>query len=158
LRGFLVRRCGLARKQVRPETSLQIAIPERQRQGRLQQLSAHLAIISPPELVRPGWLKALLLLLIALAGLIGFLACANSKVPPWLSALLALAATGYVGVAATKPWRTEFPKELGTVGALVRWIMTRKANLAAPETISWTRDQVAARVREIVVNILACET
>src|SRR5262249_42255527 len=132
--------------------------PELQRQVRLQQLSADLAIISPPELVRPDWLKALLLLLIALAGLIAFLSCANSKVPPWLSALLALAATVYVGVAATKPWRTEFPKELGPVGALARWIMTRKANLAAPEATSWTRDQVAARVREIVLNVLACES
>src|SRR5262245_51257476 len=51
VRGFLMRRCGLQRKQVRPETTLDASIPLTARYPRLQQLSTELAITSEPQLV-----------------------------------------------------------------------------------------------------------
>jgi hypothetical protein len=126
LRRFLVRQCGLARKQVKPETTLRAAIPRTQRRLQLQQLSAELAMHSHPELERPEWLKALLWGLALLTGLAVAISLAHSKLPVWLPSLLAAIATGYMGVAATENRRTEFPKELATVGEFARWIMTHK--------------------------------
>lgn len=151
----------MPRKTVTPETSLRIAFPREHRHAWLHQLSAELAIESPAELVRPDWVKAFLLMLASLAGLTAAISVFHSSLPYsllWLPALLAVIATAYVGEVATRRFRTEFPKDLATIGQLARWVMTRKPTLAASNTSSWTRDQVAARVREIVVKTLACES
>lgn len=57
----------------------------------------------------------------------------------------------------TKGCCTEFPKGTTTVGELARWIMSHKADLANVTTQGWTREQVAMRVREIVIDVLCCE-
>ena len=58
----------------------------------------------------------------------------------------------------TQPLCREFPKELKTIGDLARWIMTHKADLPTATAPAWTRDQIAARVREIVVDVLGCKS
>ena len=159
LRRFFVSHRALSRKTVAPDTSLRIAFPREHRHAWLQQLSAELAIESPPELVRPDWLKASLFMLACLAGLAAAISFVHSGLPYsllWLPAL-AVIAIGYIGEVATRRFRTKFPKDLATIGHLARWVMTHKPNLAGPNTTSWTRDQVAARVREIVVKTLACD-
>jgi acyl carrier protein len=158
VRRFFVGQCGLQRMAVRPDTSLRVAIPRAHRLPRLQQLSAELAIGSQPELVRPDWMKSLLWALAFVAGIAATISLANWKLPIWLPGPIAMIAAGYLGAAATKSWRIEFPKGLRTVGELARWILTRKADLAIPEKTSWTREQVASRVREIVVDTLCCES
>jgi hypothetical protein len=160
LRRFFVRRSALPRKKVRPETKLRIAFPRPERREWLQQLSTELAIQSPPELVRPQWLNTSLFVLASIAGLTAAISFAHLKFPPsllWLPALLAGAAAGYIGATATQNYCTEFAKELTTLGQLAHWIMTHKSDLAGSPTPSWTCDQVAARVREIVVKTLACD-
>jgi hypothetical protein len=91
-----------------------------------------------------------------LSGLATAVAFVGSPVPFWLPALVAAGLAGYIGAAATKSWRTEFPKELTTLGEFARWIMTHKPGLASAGTTTWTRDQVSARVRAIVVESLGC--
>lgn len=63
----------------------------------------------------------------------------------------------FVGTMITKPLRTEFPKELSSAGGLALWIRRHKAALANKSQKAWTRDQIAARVREIDIDTLACE-
>ena len=50
----------------------------------------------------------------------------------------------------------EFPPLVATVGDLARWIMAHKPDLAGLVRGRWTREQVAARVREIVIEQLDC--
>ena len=158
LRWFLVHRCGFPRKQVRLQTSLPTVFPPGERQSRLQQLSAELAIPPLPALVRPNWLTTLLWGLALFAGLAAAVTLTHSNLPVWLPSLLVITVTGYLGAVVTRTWRTEFPNELRSVEELARWIMTHKSDLAVPETTRWTRAQVAARVQEIVIKTLGCES
>lgn len=159
LRGFFVRRCELQRKQIRPHASLRETIPPENRQYWLQQLSAELMITSLPKLVRPDWLKTLLWGLALLAGFAAAVSLGRLNSPLWLPGLLAAAiATGYIGMAVTKSCCTEFPKDVSTVGALAKWVLTHKPDLAIPEKTSWTREQVVSRVREIVIYTLGCDS
>jgi hypothetical protein len=65
--------------------------------------------------------------------------------------------SGGIGVKLTRPLCTEFPKALQTIGELARWVMTHKGDLANASPSGWTRDQVSARVREIIVEHLGCK-
>jgi acyl carrier protein len=159
LRSFFVRRCGLQRKQLTPETSLRLTMPAVNRQQCLGQLSAELAITSLPELVRPDWLKTLLWVLALLAGFAAAISLGRLNSALWIPGMLAaMIAAGYIGATATKSRCTEFPKDVRTVGDLAKWVLTHKPDLATPEKTSWTREQVACRVREIVINTLGCES
>jgi acyl carrier protein len=157
LRRFLVRRYSLVRKTVRPDTLLSTAFPTEGRFARLQQLSADLAIQPCPQLVRPDGLKLGISAVALAAGAAAAVPFTHSPIPIWIPALLAAIGTAVLGAFATKTFCTEFPEELATVGHLARWIMTHKPDLATAETPGWTREQVAARVREIVIQTLGCK-
>jgi acyl carrier protein len=158
LRGFFLRRSHLQRRQIKPDTSLHETILRVERRQLLQQLATDLAIPTPVGLVRPEWLKAMLFFIAVAAGLAAF-ACSTWYGPAAFPiAALALLATALTGVAVTSSWRTEFPKELRTMGQLARWVMTHKSDLANERSSRWTRHQIAARVREIVIKQLRCES
>ena len=156
LRRFLLGQCALARNDIAPRAELKELFPRNQRPTVIAQFGTALAI-PVPGLVRSGWLKTALFAVASLSGLAAALACVNSIIPAWLPGLFAIALTGYAGAIATRRLRTEFPKGICTVRDLSRWIMTHKKDLAVPETTAWTREQVATRVREIVVDTLGCE-
>ncbi len=156
LRGFFLRQSALARSGIAPRTELKDLFPRNQRPTVLAQFATSLAIPAP-GLVRPGWLKIALIGVALLSGLAAAFAFVNSTISAWLPALFAIALTGYAGAIATRGLRTEFPKGICTVADLSRWVMTHKKDLAVPETTAWTREQVATRVREIVVDTLCCE-
>jgi hypothetical protein len=158
LRQFLVRRCSLDRKTVRPDTLLSTAFPTEGRLTRLQQLSADLAIQSSPQLVRPQGLKLCISALALAAGTGAAVPFTHSPIPIWVPALLAATGSAVLGAFVTRTFCTEFPEELTTVSHLAHWIMTHKPDLATAETTGWTREQVAARVRDIVTQTLGCES
>ena len=158
LRRFLVERCALQRGSVRPDVPLHTMLARDQRCERLQQLTAELALSSMPQLVRSDRLISLLCLMASLAGLVTALCWKPSIFPAWVPTLGAVIATGWIGAAITRGHRTTFPSEYATVGQLARWIMTHKSDLAIPLSPGWTRDQISARVREIVVRTLGCES
>jgi len=156
LRGFFVRRCAFERKQVRPEMELSTAFPPTERKARLQLLSTELSIESLPQLVRPGWLTAMLATITFAAGLTAAVWSSHLNLPLWVTVPLAIGVTAYAAATVTRHLRTEFPKSLPTVAGLATWIMCHKPDLATAGKPAWTRDQVAARVREIVVGTLGC--
>jgi acyl carrier protein len=158
LRGFLVSRYSLGRKTIRPDTLLSTAFPTERRFAGLQQLSADLAIQPCPPLVRPLGLKLSISAIALAAGVGAAVPFAHSPIPIWIPASLTAIGTAVLGVFVTRTFCTEFPDELSTVGHLARWIMTHKPDLATAETTGWTREQVAARVREIVIQNLCCES
>jgi acyl carrier protein len=162
LRGALIHRCALTRKHIKPDAPLRTTILRPVRRAQLNQLACDLAIPRRPELVRPAWVKASLTALALLAGTAAVVATYKA-IPSaafllWLPALAAALATAYVGIKATTGLEIDFPKGFDTIGDLARWVMTHKNDLATPATSAWTRTQVAARVREIVINVLGCES
>ena len=82
----------------------------------------------------------------------------HTGAPALISPLVAVIITGTLGVVATRSCRTEFPKGFRTAGDLARWIMEQKVDLANCGTKGWTREEVAAGVRKILVEILGCES
>jgi hypothetical protein len=155
LRTFLLGKCGLARSSVTPRAQLGELLPAKRRPAVFGHLAAEL-VIPAPALVRADWLKGVLITAGLLSGVVAF-ACAGPNGLTWLPALLAMALTGYLGAVATRGLQTEFPKELRTVADLARWIVRHKRDLVAPGTPAWTREQVAGRVRQIVIDALRCE-
>jgi hypothetical protein len=49
-----------------------------------------------------------------------------------------------------------FPPQVATVGDLSRWIVAHKTDLTASGPGKWTREQIAARIRGIVIEQLGC--
>ncbi len=158
LRKSLVRQGGWKRSAITPAMPLGALIPRHQRRGLLASVMTELGINRPPDLVRPNWLKALLLGGSVLAGLAAAIASIHAFNTLGLWGFMGVAIlAGVIGIRLTKPMCTEFPRQLQTIGDLSRWVMTHKSDLANAVTSGWTRDQVVARVREIIVEQLGCK-
>jgi hypothetical protein len=63
---------------------------------------------------------------------------------------------GFLAKAATRAGCAEFPPQAATVGDLSRWIVAHKTDLVPSTPGKWTREQVAARIRDIAVEQLGC--
>ncbi|MFN7137725.1 MAG: hypothetical protein ACK4UN_00120 [Limisphaerales bacterium] len=109
-------------------------------------------------LVRPEWLPILLFSVSVVAGFVATIAINPGTILGMFSTLAGTcAAIGFLGVKLTETCRTEFPKDMRTVGEFSRWLIGRNPKLVDDQRSVWTREQIAARVREIVVDILGCE-
>jgi acyl carrier protein len=162
LRKSLLRNGQWKRADIAPATRLSVLIPRPQRQALLQQTALELGIKKPPGLKRRQWLEALRLGMTLVAGLgvmqLAYpgLASLAFLLPFFVFAGVAIL-IGYISGRLTENWRTEFPKDLQTVGDLARWVMTHKPDLAQATVPGWTRNQIAGRVREIIVDVLGCK-
>lgn len=162
LRTALLRQLPLERRDVAPAVRLADLVPRKRfRKPLLEQLAAELGTGPLPALLRPPWLVRLLAVVCTLAG-IGCAVLLSQWAPtvkrPYLfvaGAFTALIA-GYLSQCVTRSCRTQFPPLAATVRDLARWILAHKSDLAGPVPGRWTREQVAARVREIVVEQLDC--
>lgn len=155
LRSFCVRTWAIERNRVKPKVALQDLLPRHQRHRFFEALGQSLTIATP-RLRRPQWLVTLLMACAALAGLAVAMLSVRLGVNSWLPALMAVPVVGYVGARATNHLRSEFPEGLVTVGDLSRWVMSCKPDLAVASTTAWTREQVATRIKTIVVDQLGC--
>ena len=63
---------------------------------------------------------------------------------------------GFLAAAATRACRVNFPPQVTTVADLSRWIVAHKSDLASSTSGKWTREQVAARLRDIAIEQLGC--
>lgn len=158
LRKSLLRHGGWKRSEIAPATVLATLIPRERRRALMENLTAELGIKKPPELVRARWLNIALLVGSLLAGLFAALATGHGleSVAIWIFIGVAILTAG-VASRLTKPLSKEFPSNLQTVGDLARWVMTHKPDLAQATVPGWTHDQIVARVREIIVDVLGCK-
>jgi acyl carrier protein len=155
VRRSLLHHGGWKRSEIKPSTSLARLVTKSQRRELLKKVTIDLGMDKPPEFVRPGWVNTLLLCGPVLAG--GAAGVATGHVLGSFSVIVFIVvavATGAIGTRLTRPLRVEFPQNLQTIGDLSRWVMAHKGDLANATPSGWTRDQVAARVREIVVDVL----
>jgi len=159
LRKSLLTHSGLKRKDLVPSATFSVLIPKPQRHSLIEETMGDLRIKKTPLLIRPGWLTALLFGVSVATGLVTAILVRPTEA--WIAFAIIAGVSilvGYIGVKVTTNQRTEFPQEVRTVGDLSRWIMSHKPDLSVATSPAWTRDQIAARVREIVTEILSCDS
>lgn len=166
LRKALLRHLPLKRREIAPSIPLASLVPKEIRKELLKKLAAELGTGPLPELVRPPSLVTLLTIQsLAAAIAAGFIvhkfAPETAKTALLVIGLIAAVVTHVGAWMATTGASTEFPPLTATVGDLARWVLAHKQDLAVavqptPPAGRWTREQVAARVREIVVDQLDC--
>lgn len=158
LRKLLLRQVSRQRSEITPTAQLAIIIPRDQRRSLMAKLISELGIKKPPDFVRARWLNMMVLVGSLLAGLFAAIATGHvlHSVAIWIFIGVAIGSAG-IALRLTKPLCKEFPPNLQTVGDLARWVMTHKPDLAKATIPGWTRAQIAARVREIVVDVLGCK-
>ena len=136
-------------------------VPKTGRKVLLGCLAADLATPPLPSLVRPRWLENLLIVCcvvlgVAIAVFIFRHGLWEHRIALFLTALISAVGMDYLASTVTRPLRSEFPPQVTTVGDLARWIVAHKTDLAGSAPGKWTREQVAARVREVVIEQLDC--
>ncbi len=158
LRKSLICHGGWKRSEINPGTCLPMLLPKNQRREFVHKVITDLGIKQPPEYVRAGWVNGLLFLGPTLTG--AMVAFATGQAIHTLGIWIFIGVTLLTASLAwrlTQPLCTEFPKPLQTVGGLARWVMTHKADLAHATVPGWTREQIAIRVHDIVVEVLDCD-
>jgi hypothetical protein len=161
LRRKLLHHLALKRRDVSPSARLVDLVPRPKRSDLLQHLAAEFGTQPLPGLVRPQWLVALLTtgslaVGIAVGGALVTLAPASGPAGGIFAGVFTAAIVGFLAGVASIGLRTEFPPLTATVGDLSRWIVAHKPDLAPSAPGKWTREQVAERVREIVIEKLGC--
>jgi hypothetical protein len=161
LRAGLLLQLPLKRRDITPEARMANLVPRTHRKMLLECLAAELGTPPMPRLVRPKWLVNLLLvccigLSIALAVLISRNGLWEHRMTLLLTAFITAVGLGFLAGAATRAWRVEFPPQIVTVGDFSRWIVAHKTDLARSTPGKWTREQVAARIRDITIEQLGC--
>ena len=159
VRRFLIGNFGLKRSQIFPEAKLAPLIPRKSRAQFLRQLCLEAGTQSPPILVRePGlnllaagaWIAACFTLWHGATG-------ATTSLSRLLFLILSLVLAGLFAFIVNGNFLTEFPPSIPSVGELSRWIRAHTSTLGGVPANVWTRDEVARRVREIVIEFLDCE-
>jgi hypothetical protein len=161
LRAALLLQLPLKRRDIGPQARMTDLAPRMHRKTLLECLAAELGTPPMPSLVRPKWLVRLLIggciaLSIAIAVLIFRHALWEHRGSLFFTAFITAVGTGFLARAATRACCVEFPPHAATVGDLSRWIVAHKSDLASSTPGKWTREQVAARIRDITVEQLGC--
>ncbi len=161
VRAALLRQLPLGRRDITPQVRMAELVPAAGRRILLDCLAADLGTPPMPALVRPKWLVNLLAVCciavgIAVAVVIFRHGLRQHRTALFFTAMFTVVGSGYLAAAATRPFRSEFPPHLATVGDLARWVVAHKTDLPGATPGKWTREQVAARVREVVIEQLDC--
>lgn len=155
-RAYFVKQRGFRRKDIAPSAKLAQLIPRQHRIEWLRDYSTYLRAGNPPHLTRSTKLKIMLLGITVLLALAVELLFFKQSYVAWLTMGTAVGC-GIILERTTRSLRLEFPPSLVTFGDLSLWLMARKPDLALSGVSGWTREQVACRVRQIVIDFLGCE-
>jgi hypothetical protein len=162
LRASLMRRLPFKRSDIRPGARMAALVPRDRRAALLDELATDLNTGPLPALERPAWVVRLCavasLALGIYAGLRLYQSSGAARSGLAIAAAVAVAVLAQtIAWQATSPLRRCFPPLIATVGDLSRWIMLHKTDfVGAAAHKRWTREQVSARVREVVIEELDC--
>jgi acyl carrier protein len=161
LRAALLLQLPTKRRDIAPQTRMADLAPRAHRKILLECLATELGTRPMPILVRPKWLVHLLVVCsialgIAVAVLIFRHGLWEHRGALFFTAIITALGTGFLARAATCACCFEFPPQAATMGDLSRWILAHKMNLVSSTPGKWTREQVAARIRDITIEQLGC--
>jgi acyl carrier protein len=168
LRVALIRHASARRERVKPTSLMSHLLPAKERRRLLDEILGGVGVSDKPELVRPRALVNVIMAgSIALGAATSGWLWASSKSSnltiqlmaesPVVSGLLVAGAAGWLGAFLTRPLRNDFPPKLATAGGFSRWIVAHAPSLVAAPPGQWSHEQVATKVREIVIEQLGCE-
>ena len=112
-----------------------------------------------PSFVRPSWLIGLIFLgslAISISIVFLFLSWEIPIVSPIIIVPSIAVVFAWFALRLTAGMRYELDTPVATVGDLSRWVVARGPSFIAIEPGKWTREQIAERVREVVVDQLDC--
>jgi acyl carrier protein len=168
LRRAFMSELHLKRADFRLDVPTDQLLPPATRKTALDRICQHTGVIGPPHLVRPRWLVNSLFAVSLTAAIAIYvalsLAAATRSVGLNLirecGCWVGLAGGGaalWIGFLLTKQKATEFPPRLRTVRGLARWLVANNPQLLGAPPGQWSREQVAEKVREIVVDHLGAK-
>lgn len=156
LRQKLVPFLNISRRDFGSDTPLENLIPLEQRRRVWERMRSEIEPNAVPDLARPIWLFCLL-------SLITVLTCVYALIYAWnnfkfgatavfLFGLLAAVAVAYGGAVVTRPLKRHFRRGYKRAGDLAKYLSSHSPHLFKKERSGWTREQVAAVVREIIID------
>ena len=160
LRRHMVQRLGFKRHEITPTARLSNLIPKQHRKEFFRECGAQLGSGAAPTLVAPGWFHILMVVFAFSAGAAAAVPMARRLGPEFamLFFLVVAAMAGVAGMLLSRSIANEFPaKRFRRSASCPIWIRRNKPDLAVKQQTAWTRDQVAARVREATIKVLGCE-
>jgi hypothetical protein len=156
LRAKLVPSLKISRKDFSPNTRLDDLVPLKHRRQVWEGIRSEIGPSTLPDLKRPMWLFSLLSVLTVLAFIYAVIhAMNNFEAGSDLSFIFGLflaIAVGYGGAIVTRPCKRHFLREYSCAGDLARYLMANSLHTFKKEKTGWTREQVAAVIREIVID------
>lgn len=159
LRAGFIHHAKLDRRKVKPKTRISELIARDGRRRIIRQILSELGVVADPHFVRPGWLIGLVFIGSVALGIVGTLAVRTYDVfyanPFFLIPAIALLCA-WLALWMTRGMRYELDAAVATVGGLARWLVARGPSFIAIEPGKWTREQIAERVREVVIAQLGC--
>ncbi len=76
---------------------------------------------------------------------------------PGIAGFLAAGVIACAACYATKWMRAEFRSSMNCVAHLARWVVANAPDVVKAPPGQWSREQVSAITRQIVIDILCCE-
>lgn len=157
IRRALVAQHWATRKELKPDTPFKRIVPKPNRLSVWLHLGKEVQAPRWPELVRPPFVKAGLVVLAVVAFSLP-LAMMGSEIlrgnlAPLMLSIVATTIVVWVGVATTRPLRVAFPPQYASVGEVARFLVAAGHQ---PEEAAegWTREQVRESVRILIIEHL----
>jgi acyl carrier protein len=162
LRSALIHSKGFERRHIKPDVLMGNLLSKEDGKPFLQQFLADAGVAATPELVRPAWFSRLAIGTSVCVGIfttIALVQISSKGFNFWslFAGLLAAILSVWGMMLGTREMRLEFKTEVATIGNFSRWIVAQGPTMYDPPATHWSREQVSLKVREIVIDILACE-
>lgn len=146
----------LPRKMFRPDAPLEQLIPKENRRTIWASLRAEAGVRALPALARPLWVSLALSLTTALIFVYAVASASKnlnggSRVA-FFFGLLAAAVAGYSSMFLTRPFKNNFRRRYEHFGDLAKYLALDSPHTFKKQNRTWTREQVAQVVREIIVD------
>lgn len=145
VRRAIAQTMGTGLRTIRPSTTLRSVIPPRNRRARWSEIEGETGLRFPD---RPISLAQVCVFLTGVAGCIGWGVIREAgRVLPGITGLLA----GTVFAMITDPWLAVFPRQMLTVGDLVRDVVALNHGHLTAEARGWTREEAWESLCRIIV-------
>jgi acyl carrier protein len=151
LRAKFVTPLNISRSDFKPDTRLEDLVPLDRRRRVWADMQSELGPSAIPDLARPLWLFSLLafLTVATLVVVTRYWSRDSLGSISFLFGLFAAILIGYAGEVMTRPLKRNFRGEYKCAGDLATYLSVHRPESFKKE---WARDEVAAVVREIIVD------
>lgn len=152
LRREFVAVLGIERSEFHPSAKLAQLIATKNRIATWDRLKSSIGPKALPDLIRPLWMYLLLSFATVALAILAFhftrLASGSGELAAMVS-LLTLIGLGGGAELVTRPFKRHFRREYAHAGKLANYFVLRSPHSFKKE---WTRDEVAALVRQIIID------